>query len=415
MLITGKQFVENGDTESYVVSSIPSGYTLSNVELPESWKGISAGVISAGSQSFVFGVDIGSGTIVITYTNGTYFQFAYLDVYSGACRMGEEITTSAILVPYPPYIPIIPPCDDATDCPSPKIDCGFTLDVFADVANPTDALKNDKSDFYGMQYIGSPVISNITLVLQKNNNPCGCDWVDKHTFIDNTYGNYFAFGMSNNFSPILFTDEYNNKYTGLFLEWVKILVAFGAGQYRMKIIYTSAIGLPDIIDYDIRKFCLHQWNCHIIDGTVRIETLNVGLRGTMHNKRLQIDYQNGWRGQIRFKGIFYEVKPNYNKEYNQYGDSEYNAWKPVINELIPKFTLDIKPSPGWVDWILSNNILLADETLVTDNNAVNRKKFIQTPVSNESGIETKDEDFTNPLAWSQIQFSYGQNNLRRRN
>ncbi len=424
--VTGNQFVDISTHESYVVNGIGAGFTLASSELPDGWTIFSTSAIVAGVQTFVFNTGIGSGTVILTYQNGTNLKYIYLDVYCDADRMGEEIKhDGALLVPNPPPRPKVNNCDDPGECPAQQFDCPFVLDVFADANDPTNDLHNDKSDFYGEQYMGDPSVANITLTLQKNNDACGgCNWTDKYTFVEGVvgenkitcpYGSFFGFGHSPNFTTTNLVDAYGNKYTGLLLFWIKILQAFGEGQYRMKITYTSAIDGSVTTDYDIRIFCLHQWNCFNIDGTVRIETTNSGFRGTMNNNKLQIDYFSGWYGQVRLKGIFYETKPAYNKEFNQYGDAEYNAFRPVIHELAPKFNLDVKPAPGWIDWLLENYILLSDQMLMTDYNISNRKKFLQTPVMNEGGIDTKDDAFVNPLAWSRVSLTYGQNNLRRRN
>lgn len=410
--IYGTQFLSIGVGSNYTVTGIPSGYTLVSIVMPNGWSVNTTGIISGGSQIFNVTTGIGSGTMIITYTDGTYPQTAYLDVYIGSMKRGEELTQTGGMILSSPTPPVVVPCGTENLCPQQETDCPFVLDVFADVNNPTIDLNNDKSDFY---YWGNTGTSSITLTLQKNADDCGgCTWNDVLNFVTGGSGyTFYPFGLAPN--GVAYMDDFGNSYTGLLLPWITILNTYGTGNYRMKIVYGGSFGGGNTTLYDDRIFCLHQYDCFKIDGTVRIETINSGFRGTMKDNTMQVDYGKAWYGQIRLKGIFYETKPSYNKEFNQYGYADFNAFKPVVHELIPKFLMDIRPVPGWIDWMLSNYILLADAINVTDYNASNRKQFVKTPVINDGGIDTKDDVFMNPLAWSQISLSYGQNNLRKRN
>ncbi len=418
LTITGNQFVKVADSQAYTVAGIPSGYVLSNVMMPNAWTPFSLGAIAAGSQIITFTVGIGSGTLGISYSKDGKTKTVYLDIYTGATRMGEELKEDGAVLVFPaisaPVSPFNPPACGDEDIYGQQPDCIFKLDVFADLTDGNADIFNDKSDFY---YYDTVEVSDKILTLQKNTNNCGgCTWEDVIEFPDGPeYGDFFAYGKSPDFSGDDFVDDYGKKYTGLLLNWYSVLDDFGAGQYRMKISSTNAFTSVVTETYDVRLFCLHQKNDYNMDSSVRIDTINSGLRGTLNDKTIQIDYGTAWEGQIRFKGIFYETKPSYNKEFNQYGDADFNTMKPIIHELSPKFVMDIKPVPGWADWILENYIMLADEILITDYNTSNRKVLIKVPVINENGIDTKDEVFMNQLAWSQLFFSYAQNNLRKRN
>ena len=415
LYVTGFQYPIKDNTLQYEVNDIPSGYTYESVEMPEDWTVFDFDSPSGGQQVFYLIVGVGAGTLVFKYSNGTSDVYAYFDVFTGSTRRGEEIKQDGcILIRNQNLVtPVFNTEGNLVDCP-------FVMNVFADLDNPDEELYNDKTDFYGnvagIKYYADNSVSQIQLKLQKNDSYCGDGtWTDIITFADSTYGDYFAYGKHPDFSGNNFIDDYGKKYTGLFLEWVKILDEFDEGNYRMKVIYTDTFGGAITTLYDVRTFCLKKRNDYNMNKTVRIETLSEGLRGSLDNKEDQIDYSTGWKSEIRLPGIFFETKPSYNKEFNQYGEAEFNAYKPIIHELIPKFTMDIIMVPGWVDWILENNILLADEILVTDYNQSNRKTFIQCPVMNEDGIELKDDVFMNQLAWSKISFSYAQNNLRKRN
>lgn len=400
IIIAGDQFVETGEVRTYSVSGIPAGYALDSLVMPSGWTISATGAIVAGSQDFDLNVAIGSGTIIATYVNAGLYQVGYLDVYSSACRMGEEITRSAILVPV--INPVVPVafCEDNSACV-------FSLPVLADPGDPTNTLNNDKSEIY---FYGNIAISSIVIILQRFSKGV---FSDIETIIDNSYGRFFEYGKSPDFSGNNFTDDYGKKYTGMFIDWLLVYNDYGAGRYRIKVVQTDIFSGVTTI-YSKSEYCLKKYNCHFTEGTIRIETFNQGLRGTLDDMVNQIDYSTGWNGMIRFRGTFKQLEPVYNKEYNQYGDADNNAFRPIIDEQIPKYKLQIKPVPGWVDWYASTNILQADRILITDYNSKSRHSFIQVPVK-DGVMKIVNEEYKNPLAVIEIEFAFGQNNLRKRN
>lgn len=320
----------------------------------------------------------------------------------GQTKKGEAIKQDLIL---------IAPADGNDLCGLRLPMCPFNIDVFADLED-SDDLKNDKSAFY--QYAFADV-SAIKFTLQKAVDNCTDEWTDQVDITDSSYGLFFEYGKKNDFSGDDYEDDYGKKYTGVFLSWNAILDEFGVGRYRMKITKTPTIAGADVIEYDQRTFCLKEYNCNLTNRTVRIDILNEGVRGTLFDITAYIDYMDGWRDQLRLKGVFTYKGSSYNKEYVQYGDGNFNMYRPTINEQQAKFTLSIKPVPGWMDWILSTDILQADEMLVTDYNANNRHTFVKVPVMNDGDISPANNQLTNPLSSVEISLAYGQNNLRKRN
>jgi hypothetical protein len=128
--------------------------------------------------------------------------------------MGEEIKQDCIFIPN--INPVLPPafCDTDTHV--------FALNVFADPTDSTNKNKNDNSDFY---FYGNTGVTAITLIIQKYINGAFADVV---TIVDSAYGNFFAYGRHPDFSGNTFTDDYNKKYTGVFLQWLNVYNAFGA-------------------------------------------------------------------------------------------------------------------------------------------------------------------------------------------
>lgn len=397
--LAGDQFVENPGGSIYTVSDIPSGYVYDSIELPDGWGLISQTVTSPTTDDLDIVYGIGSGTIVVHYINAGNILSVYLDVYCAATRMGEEIMRAGTLIPVINPLPVVAFCEDNTTC--------FSLLVLADPNQPTEKLNNDKTEFY---FYGNAAVSGIVMTLQRFQNGA---FEDIEILIDSSYGSFCEYGKSPDFLGNNFTDDFLKKYTGIFLDWLLVFNDYGAGRYKMKVERTDVFSGVTTF-YSKAEYCLKQYQCYLTEGTIRIETLNQGLRGTLEDMANQIDYSTGWYGMIRLRGTFKQIDPAYNKEYNQYGDAEANAYKPYVDEQIPKYRMQIKSVPGFIDWYISTNVLQADRILITDYNPRSRHPFVQVPVK-DGTFKIIAEDITNPLASIECEFAYGQNNLRRRN
>lgn len=340
------------------------------------------------------------------YPNVTRFTL-YCRIYNGLTPItdpikGEEIRQTSVLVNN---------SLGSTACIQNQPKCPYDLKVFANADNDLD-LENDKSDFL---YYGDPLVSNIQMTLQKNTDNCSDEtWVDKVTISNSAYGQYFAYGKSHDFLNSNFTDDFNKKYTGLVLNWKAVLTAFGAGFYRMKVTFTDT-GATETISYDKRKFCLKNYHCNLANGTVRIETVNVGLRGSLSDQVNYIDYSTGWSGQIRLDGVLRYRESGYNSEYTQFGQGQFNIQKPHIDEQKPKFTLSLKQIPGWMQWYASTNILQADSIVVTDYNLANDFVLTRMPLIKDGSFSPADNKLANPLTSVTIPMAYAKDNLRMQN
>ena len=404
--ITGKQFVKIADSQAYTISGIPAGYTLSNVMMPNAWSLPTIAAISAGSQVLTFTVGIGSGTLGVSYINSGVTITIYYDVYTGATRMGEELKQDGCVLIPSSATPIVPPVITGVTR------CTFMLDVFADIVNTTIDFNNDKSDFY---YYGSAAISTVSITLQKL---VANVWTDQTTFTDQTYGKFFAFGNAPDFSGNAFVDDYGKRYTGIFLNWLTVLQNLGSGIYRIKSIYTDIFSVATTF-YSNSQYNLMQYNTTRINGTIRIESFNQGLRGDLNNPAIQIDYFTGWQSQIRLRGLFLYTGSSYNKEYNQYGDADFNVFKPIIMEQSSKYSLTKLNVPAWLVWYITTNISQADIILISDYNTINRFALLKTPVMIDGDFTIDANNLTDPLGDDAVaialNFIFAQNSLRKRN
>jgi hypothetical protein len=306
--------------------------------------------------------------------------------------LGEEIKESDIIqIPDEPGRkdpPIVNP-----DLPG----CDFNLVVFADKTS-TDALKNDKSEFLRW---GGGGITDINFALQKYING---NWVTQDQLDNNDYGTLFPYGYR--------TDAFGKTYAGYLLDWKLVIDEFNEGTYRVKTTYTDAFEV-DSYAYS-QQFCLQQYFDHRAKRTVRIESYMRGLNGDVLTPNLYIDYGSSWYQQIRLCGRMLFTKSSYTKEYNQYGDTSFNAYKPIINEQSPKFSLELKPIPGWLDFYLSTNVLQADSISITDYNPLNRHALVSVPVMNDGEYTPKNNNGLDPLSAVTLDFAYAQNSLRSR-
>lgn len=349
---------------------------------------------------------IDKNKLATIYPNVTRFTL-YCRLYNGLTPLtdpikGEEIKQDAVIVNN---------ALSRTYCVTSQPICPYNLKVFANPYNDLD-LENDKSDFL---YYGDPLVSNIVMTLQKSSDSCSDSaWTDVAEITNSSYGQYFEFGKSLDFLGGNFTDEFNKKYTGLMLNWKSVLTAFGAGFYRMKITYTDTVA-NDTVVYDNRKFCLQNYSCNLVNGTVRIETVNIGLRGSLSDQLNYTDYSTGWNGQVRLDGLLRYRESNYNSEYSVYGTGQFNIKKPYIDEQIAKFTLSLKQIPGWMQWYVSTNILQADSIIVTDYNSANDRELTRIPLIKDGAFSPIDNKLSNPRSSVTIPMAYAKYNLRLQN
>jgi hypothetical protein len=307
--------------------------------------------------------------------------------------LGEEIMESDIInIPEEPK-PSPPPVSPPT-LPG----CGFNLVVFGDTGS-NDNLKNDKSEILRW---GSGGINNITFTLERM---VTNTWSFVADLDDTTYGTLFPYGFR--------TDAYGKTYAGFLVDWKKVLDGNGENTYRVKVTYGYVL-TADTYDYS-QEYCLQQYMDHRAKRTVRIEAYMRGLNSNMLTPNLFIDYGSSWYQQVRLCGRLLYTKSSYSKEFNQYGDTSFNYYKPIINEQSPKFSLELKPIPGWLDLYLATNILQADSISITDYNPLNRHSLVSLPVINDGDYTPKNNNGLDPLSAVTLDFAYAQNNLRSRN
>lgn len=275
--------------------------------------------------------------------------------------------------------------------------CCFKLNVYAEEGEIQ--LHNDRTSIYRF---GNAAVESIDFYLQKYQNGA---WGNVASLSDGTYGAFFALGF--------YSDDFGNFYTGFLLNWQDVLLIIGEGQYRFRIEYTDVMSNV-VQEYSNEEYCLRTYNELFVDGSVRIEMIQRGLRGNIFLTP-QVDYGDGWYEQIRLNGILRFKNSSEKIENNQYGDTSHNALRPIINEQIPHLTLHLKAIPGYLDFYLSTNMKQSDECLITDYNKNNRHIFDHFPVVSDGDYTPKNNSGINELSTVDIPVKYGLNNLRNRN
>lgn len=241
-----------------------------------------------------------------------------------------------------------PFCDDG------RFDCNFVMPVFADSSG--DDLRNDKSSYL---VPAQEWVSNITFTLQKNEANV---WVDKSVIIDDTYGLYSPQGSF----------ESKPKYAQFLICWTDVLPAFGAGEYRLKIVQETPLGDQESFS---KSWCLKEYNC-TSDNTVRIEWFNNNGLGDILNDRDIIDFADiNLYNQVRIPKSFFGYPDS---EYDT-NDIQYNngQFEDVTNVQTETYLLKIGAIPMWLHRILKTYAMQSGTVRITDYSSNNLEEYIQ--------------------------------------
>ena len=211
------------------------------------------------------------------------------------------------------------------------------------------AWQNDKNGF--MFQVAAPT-DTLVITLQKNN-------ADIATLNDATYGTYYAIG-----SITYYSDQ--SLMTGYILEWSKVLALQGAGNYRIKIIYTTFSGTTT--DYS-QTYQLRTYSFANASGTIRIESYMNGylMRDRMNYKDLN------FVDMIRVRGWFGnadEKLETINDIYANYSGEKRVVVQRKVNQ-IDIYNLEILPLVKCIADKIRYYHFLANDIYMTDYNVLN--------------------------------------------
>ena len=228
-------------------------------------------------------------------------------------------------------------------------ECCFDQVVFAKIGNEFDH-ENDHTAVLHRQIIPTDTID---FELYK-------DGVKVADLNNNTLGEYFDLGAF----PI-------PTYKGFQLDWNAVLVAHGAGCYKIK----KQLNILNVASTKTSiKYVLQPYTDEAADETVRIDVIQ---NGYIINS--EFDYTGmDWPQSVRFSGRFNKKNPDYKETV--YQDSTRRQTQ-VQDSIIDNYTLELSALPSEVYNTLNYEMLLANNILISDYRLYNPDIFRLLPVN----------------------------------
>ena len=237
--------------------------------------------------------------------------------------------------------------------------CDFTELAFGIVTDEENDYKNDYKAFL-VNLRDSSSFYSFTLVT-----PLG-----DVNLTDNTYGELFDLGFNEN-QPL---------QAGFRLDWVKVLIAFGEGIYKVKISQTD---FGQTVDVETHEFHLKNWEELRANNTVKIE---FNQKGKILNGE---DYTGiSWSNMVRLEAKFGNVAPQY--EISRLQDSNYNDLD-IQTMKFNTYNLETLPIPSEIGNIITDNIALTDEIKISVNDVFNYEQYRQLPVTFEGTMNLSND------------------------
>jgi hypothetical protein len=264
--------------------------------------------------------------------------------------------------------------------------------VLADADSTLD-LKNDKTSF--LQWFNKDAINTAVVKLVKP------DLTEVTLTASTLYGTPYDYGFK--------TNSKNEKLVGYLIDWHLILLAFGDGIYSIKFYVTTIFGGAKTITE--KSYCLKQYTEARADGTVRVEYNQKGMLGDSKIDELLRDYADlTWYQQHRFDGVFHYTNSTYKSEDIQYKNGQLVT---VEDEQSAEFSLKLKGIPSFKHDILRTDILMADETLITDYNIRNFDNYFKKSVKKSGSYDPKWYPLQSDIAPVELKFKQAFNNLKK--
>lgn len=161
---------------------------------------------------------------------------------------------------------------------------------------------------------------------------------------------------------------------GFKLEWAKVLLAHGEGNYKIRIERNLITGNDILftINYNLKTY-----TAELADNTIWIEWIQDGeiIDG--------LDYTGiEWFQAVRFPGFFGNVQDEF--EETRWKDSNYETFQ-IRNEITFNWPTEIGPIPSCISTILQN-IKQGNIIQITDYNKFNHDYLLQQKVVRLSEI-----------------------------
>lgn len=267
-----------------------------------------------------------------------------------------------------------PTAPEITLVERPQVGCCFNLIALAELTE-TSELKNDN---HSVIWFFDQLFTEAEMTLEKHN---GTDFEEKDVIDSNTYGTFYEFGF--------FVNKFGESAIGYQLKWHNVLVAWGEGDYRIKVSATPAIG-DAFEDYSF-TFCLKPYTDWRADNTTRFSWNRNGQFGDLKQDERKNDYGTiDWFNQLRLPDSFFGRPTNdQEKKFTKYQGGE-EIWTTDIR--VEKYVWIGYLYPAWLHNYISRNITAGDVVTVTDYNIKNPNRFINKRVVYESNYAPEWRD-----------------------
>lgn len=279
------------------------------------------------------------------------------------------------------------PCD-SNECRETcdNICGGYKNPVFGVTNAGLATYENDFNSFYQNFPIVKNVTSGFTVTwtIEKYENGA---WNTVININSNAYGYYYALGQ------IFFRPT----FTGVQINWGKVLNAEGEGCYRVKVnmsyqtmTWPSYLNEPVPTTYTDCSvspiFELKEWDCVKAHGTVKFEIWSRGVIGDPYTDFLKHDLCRAvLYDSIRVKGFFgLQKSPTYKTENNKWGTPIQGAIERVRDEQIQQWEYESGLLPEYIHTRFSTFAMMADTMFVSDYNInnsdwnINRKNIVKS-------------------------------------
>lgn len=238
--------------------------------------------------------------------------------------------------------------------------CCFELHALAELVKNTDPKianwRNDQHSF--IEYFSKNGYTGAKMYLQKY---ISGSWIDQGAeLVDDTYGTNYAYGF--------YETIYQEKSIGYCMDFHKILVLLGEGDYRLKASGTSIFGGDTIDSYSL-ELCLRKWTVYRENKTARFDWYRNGNNGEPRDVNKRRDYGIlNWFNQLRVPGIFWGEEATVTRESVKYQNGE-QVW--LKDDLINEYIFNSDRLPNYVHRFLKYDMFQADNIVVNDFNIIN--------------------------------------------
>lgn len=203
--------------------------------------------------------------------------------------------------------------------------------------------KNDKSSFLFKRLLATD--TGQIFILKD------CKQITQIT--NDNYGDFYNFG-----------DLEDSNLLGVVIDWRKVFIAFGNGNYQIQIEYSKA-GAND--SFRSNTYWVQPYSVESADGTIRIESVNNGeiING--------FNFTNlNWPQWYRIEGKLADMQPKYTSDYTESAQREQNI---VQKELYNEYTL--KSNDIHTDYLMNIQefSLMGDSLIINDYNIFNAETY----------------------------------------